>query len=330
VTTTTEVPRVTVVIPARNAERDLPRALDSIVAQTYVSWKAVVVDDASSDGTGDVARAFAERWPGRFTVLREDENVGVPRARNAGVAASGGGELLALLDADDYWREDYLARSIELYDEGLATGRAVGIVACNALLEGPGGIASQTFADFFGWTEPITYDDMIERNCILARAVLSRAAYDEVGGFAPECAVRDASRGLYAASDDYDMWLRVMEAGYEVVSTRETIAVYRHDVASASHNPLMHAEANMSVYRRALDRGRVSPGRRRALKARMRHYRALRERALVYEALAARRPLAVPVRALRAAPWGLIALLQKPSRWGEWVSSLRYRRATLS
>lgn len=85
---------VTVVIPARNAERTLGETLESVLAQDYEPFDVVVVDDASSDGTLDVAR--------RFEGVRviEGRGRGPSAARNLGVRASAG-ELLAFVDADD-------------------------------------------------------------------------------------------------------------------------------------------------------------------------------------------------------------------------------------
>ena len=127
-------PRVAVIVPAHNGERLLPQTLESILAQTYQDWEVVVVDDASTDGTLAVAESFARRAPGRFTVVRLDQNVGVGGARSAGVDRSGGGELLCLLDQDDLWDERYLEHSVAAFDRALAAGRRVGIVSSNALI----------------------------------------------------------------------------------------------------------------------------------------------------------------------------------------------------
>src|SRR6266511_4686800 len=139
-------PRITVIVPARNAEPYLGQTLESVLGQTYGDWEAVVADDASTDGTRAVAESFAARHPDRIKVVALKRNYGPALARNAAVRASSGGELLALLDADDWWREDYLERQVGLYDAATAAGRRVGIVACNALIAGPDGLTGETFA----------------------------------------------------------------------------------------------------------------------------------------------------------------------------------------
>jgi teichuronic acid biosynthesis glycosyltransferase TuaG len=304
-------PRVTVIVPAHNAERFLPEALDSVLAQSYPQWEAVVADDASSDRTREIAALYAARHPRRISVVEFDSNSGPAVARNEAIAASNGTELIALLDADDRWRCDYLERMVALYDEATTEGHRVGIVACNALLETPEGIADETFADRFGWAVPVTYEGMIERSTIFVGAVIPRAAYDEVGGFSPEC----------WGSEDYDLWLRIMERGYEVVSTPEPLAIYRYHAGGLSRSELTMADAGIAAYRRALERA-VSRRWKRAIRKRLRHYRALRARALLRDAIARRSWVEAAQIMLESGPVAAAAVLQTPKRWREWARDL--------
>jgi glycosyltransferase involved in cell wall biosynthesis len=301
------VPRVSVLIPAHDAAPFLDETLTSLVEQTYTDWEAIVVDDASNDDTLDVARRWSEREP-RIRVIALAENSGPAVARHAGAAVATG-ELLGLLDADDRWLPKYLERQLDLFDNAVASGANVGIVACNAHVAREHGIDSATFHEQFGYAEPITYDRMLERCYIFVGALVTRRAYDEVGGFAGEC----------WGTEDYDLWLRILERGYSVVQTREPLAVYRYQVESLSRNDLGMAEANVVVFRRALARPFATPKQRRRIRAALRHHRALYERGRLRRAWRARRVRSIIVAALRAAPAAAIAFLQAPSRWREWV-----------
>lgn len=95
--------RVSVIIPAFNAERYLGEALASVLAQTVPPAEVIVVDDGSTDGTVAVAEAFGP--PVRCV---RQPHAGASRARNLGVAEATGA-LLAFLDADDLWAPDKLA-----------------------------------------------------------------------------------------------------------------------------------------------------------------------------------------------------------------------------
>jgi len=310
-------PRVTVAIPASNAEAFLGETLDSVIAQSYRDWEAVITDDASSDHTFDLAQRYAKEHPERIRVVRLERVDGTAAARNAAIEASSGGELIALLDHDDRWRSDYLEHMVSRYDNAVESGRRVGLVACNAILEAPNG-RLRTFDEECGWADPVTYAGMIERSTIFAGALFPRAVFDEVGGLAPEC----------WGADDYDLWLRILERGYDVVLTREPLVIYRQHEDNLSRNQLRMSEAAICAYRRALERPYATGAQRRLLRKRLRHYRALRARALALEAFEGQRPLAALPLALRAVPIGLIAFVQEPRRWREWlVDLLATRRA---
>ena len=94
------VPLVSFIIPLHNRAAELPRTLDALLAQTSDAWEAIVVDDHSTDGAADVARAYASRDP-RFNVIAlPDPKRGAPAARNLGVA-SAAGAFVIFLDSDD-------------------------------------------------------------------------------------------------------------------------------------------------------------------------------------------------------------------------------------
>jgi len=102
--------RVSVLIAAYNAAECIPRALASVQAQTHDDWEAIVVDDASTDGTVSVVAALARSEP-RIRLLRRERNGGPSAARNAALDAATG-EWVAVLDADDAWRPERLERML--------------------------------------------------------------------------------------------------------------------------------------------------------------------------------------------------------------------------
>lgn len=304
--------RVTVVVPGHNAESSLAAALESVLAQLYSDWEVVIVDDASEDATFEVAQSFARRFPGRIRTTRLKTNQGPAAARNAAIAASSCTELLALLDADDVWLPEYLTEQVALYDRVRAEGTRVGVVCCNAYIETPDGQQVGTLDELQGWVDPVTYEDMIERSYVFVSALFPRKAIERVGVFATTC----------WGSEDYDLWLRIMEAGYEVVPNREPLVVYRISATGVSSSQLRMAEAGLAAYARALERGAATPAQERAIKRRIRHYNALRFREMTLEALAQHRRLDALRFAIRGFPTGLVAVLQAPARWGEWAREL--------
>jgi succinoglycan biosynthesis protein ExoO len=104
-------PSVSVVLPSYNAQGCIMRAIDSLRAQTFAEWEAIVIDDASADGTAALVEGICREEP-RLGLIRLARNGGPAHARNAGLAVARG-TWIALLDADDAWRPDRLARLLE-------------------------------------------------------------------------------------------------------------------------------------------------------------------------------------------------------------------------
>ena len=91
-------PAVSVVIPAYNCQATLQRTLDSVLNQTWRQLQVILVDDGSTDQTGEIARRAAEKDP-RLTVITR-ENGGVSGARNTGLDVCTG-KYIRFVDADD-------------------------------------------------------------------------------------------------------------------------------------------------------------------------------------------------------------------------------------
>jgi glycosyltransferase involved in cell wall biosynthesis len=104
-------PRVSVIIPCYNYGRYLPEAVGSVVGQTMRDLEIIIVDDGSTDETGEVIRGFSDS---RIRT-RRIANSGVSVARNAGLDMARG-EFIAFLDADDFWEPDKLDRQVAIME----------------------------------------------------------------------------------------------------------------------------------------------------------------------------------------------------------------------
>ena len=100
--------QVTVIIPTYNRRALVQQAIDSVLAQTYTDYEIIVVDDGSTDGTGE---ALAARYGERIRYFCQ-ENKGRALARNLGIAEALG-EYVSFLDSDDLFRQDELERHIQ-------------------------------------------------------------------------------------------------------------------------------------------------------------------------------------------------------------------------
>jgi glycosyltransferase involved in cell wall biosynthesis len=102
--------KVSVVIPTYNRAHALHDALESVLSQTYRDFELLVVDDGSTDHTGELVASLPRD---KIRHFRHERNRGCSAAYNTGISAASG-QLVAFLDSDDYWKPDYLERELGL------------------------------------------------------------------------------------------------------------------------------------------------------------------------------------------------------------------------
>jgi glycosyltransferase involved in cell wall biosynthesis len=250
-------PTVTVLIPARDAAATIRRAVASAAAQTRKPMQIVVVDDGSRDETARRARDAAG-----VTAIRT-EGVGVAAARNEG-AAHATGEWIAFLDADDWWRPDYLATAVE------AIRNAPDAVACMSAATPVDEAGRSVGAHSVGGE--ITFQDLLTRKVIptTSATMVRREVFAREGGF---------FTGFAWAAEDLDLWLRLAKAG-RFIGQPHPLAIYvvqdRRD-ARRSHQELRALERDRELVVDRLEaRGDTAPellrAGRRALRTGTAHY----------------------------------------------------------
>ncbi|MFI9410114.1 glycosyltransferase family 2 protein [Nocardia gamkensis] len=209
---------VGVIIPAYNMAGCLDRALYSLAMQTQPPREVVVVDDGSQDAT----YAVAHRWRGvlPIKVVRHEHRCGIGAARARGIALMDT-ELVAQLDADDFVTPGHLAALRRTYLErpGLISPRA---------LHWYGGLKLCVDQMHDAHPRPGVghLDQILMRNYVLVGALYSRRLYEDVGGY------RDR-KITYA--EDWDLWLRMVNAGAQVAKPVEHTYVYRTGFPSYSN-----------------------------------------------------------------------------------------------
>lgn len=183
---------ISVVIPAYNRAHRLPRAVESVAAQTVGVREVVIVDDASTDATPEVANRLARHQPVPIRYVRHARNRGGAAARNTGVDAATG-DWIAFLDSDDAW----LPRKLAVQRQRLHDAPDARAVTCADVVVRPHRPPEPRF------TEP-PGDDLATVLLhtyfgVASSFVVARAALDDVGGF------DDALGGC----QDWDLLLRV-------------------------------------------------------------------------------------------------------------------------
>lgn len=102
-------PLVSVIVPVYNVYPYLHEALDSVINQTYTNLEIILIDDGSTDGSGEICDEYAER-DSRIRVIHQN-NKGLSAARNTGLDSMTG-EILAFLDPDDAFHYSFIEKSL--------------------------------------------------------------------------------------------------------------------------------------------------------------------------------------------------------------------------
>ena len=194
-------PEIDVVIPVYNGARFLGAAIESVLAQTLAPRRLIVVDDGSRDESAAIARSYAG---GATEVLVvQKANGGLSSARNAGLARCRS-ELVALLDADDVWVPQKLARQAARFAESELAELGVIFCAYDDIDE-----QGEPLPDFGSMPLTRGLRGRIKRRLYRGNLVsgsgsavlVKRACFERVGGFdesLPSC-------------EDWEMWLRLAE-----------------------------------------------------------------------------------------------------------------------
>lgn len=211
-------PLVTVVVPCRNETRFLMDCLESIRRQSFTDWECVVVDDASSDESLEVAYSLAAA-DSRFRVARHATHSGLPAARNTGLRVARG-SYVAFLDADDMLYPESIIDRIEALagvgPDELIVGSFSGIeiggteTTVDDLVSAEEWTAPTLFIDFLNGSDDCPFPVLAP--LVRLDAVMAAGGFDE---------------SMRAGGEDWDLWQRLLRAGYVFVPSRLRSGVYR-------------------------------------------------------------------------------------------------------
>jgi lipopolysaccharide/colanic/teichoic acid biosynthesis glycosyltransferase/glycosyltransferase involved in cell wall biosynthesis len=129
--------KVSIILSARNEEKHLAQALDSIARQTFVDWECLIFNDGSTDGTADLAASYAAFDP-RFVVFGSPESGGLAKRLNQ-LVVEARGSLVVRMDADDEMLPDRLERQVAAFDKLSPADQLTTVLGGSVLLMDPDG-----------------------------------------------------------------------------------------------------------------------------------------------------------------------------------------------
>ena len=229
---TTASDLVSVIVPSYNMAHGLPHAVQSALEQSYDNLEVLIVDDGSTDDTPELVRQWGCN---RRVRAHRQANGGLSYARNQGIALIRG-PFIALLDADDLWSSEELARQMALFQ-----GRPkVGVVYSPLERMDREGrpLPTEPMQLHRGW---VTGALLIQNLVAASSVVVRRECFDRHGGFDTEL----------RTGEDYDMWLR-LSAHYQFDFISEPAIRYRIWVGQMSTDYHARCEAWIRTKQRYL------------------------------------------------------------------------------
>lgn len=182
---------ISVVMPAYNAAEYVSQAIESVIRQTRTDWELIIVDDGSSDDTGEIVLPFLRDERIRLVT---QTNGGVSRARNRGIDLARG-NWVAFLDADDIWLPEKLEKQMAVVKQHPEVG------VCGTAMEtiGREGRTIESFSevDFFGQASRRLVTGSL--SFPLSSGLVRKELFDRAGYFDEQ---------ISSFSEDYDFWLR--------------------------------------------------------------------------------------------------------------------------
>ncbi len=221
------MPKVSVIIPCYNQGQYVDEAVDSVLAQSFVDFEIIIINDGSTDE--DTKNILAGYNRPKTRVIHTN-NQGLAAARNNGIKESRG-EYILPLDSDDCIGAEYIEKAVDIFQQN----DSIGIVYCRAQLFGTVEIE---------WQLPeYSLDEMLLENVIFCTALFRKADWEKVGGY---------DKGMIYGWEDYDFWLSLIELGRKVYQIPEVLFSYR--VAPGSMVRTKKRWQKLAMFKRIFER----------------------------------------------------------------------------
>jgi glycosyltransferase involved in cell wall biosynthesis len=227
-------PLVSVITPTYNAEAFISETIDSVRAQSYQNWEMIIVDDASSDQTTDILKAYAAK-DARIKVHALQTNSGAAIARNTAIEKASG-SYIAFLDADDLWKPEKLSRQIAFMQKNNIDVS----FSSYELMDEQG----KSLGKMIKALPNVDFAKMLKSNYVgNLTGIYNAAKLGKV--FMPNIRKRQ----------DWALWLTLIKKVGYAYSLEEPLAKYRVRQNSISSNKLNLLKYNYAIYRKALKFG---------------------------------------------------------------------------
>ena len=230
------MPLISLVMPARNAEATLADSLETLTRQTFDDFELVLVDDGSTDATGEIAARYAQQL--KLRVIVHADSQGVARSINDGVLA-GDSEFVARLDADDLALPARLERQLEF----LRANRSIGVCGSHMqLFRRENGKLEVSNVLAHPLDNAAIRTALVQRCAISHPSLMCRREVFELAGYYD---VR------FDFAEDYELWCRASLLGVQFANIPEILTCYRkHPGQVGQEKAYMQYERDLEIKKR--------------------------------------------------------------------------------
>ena len=237
-------PLVSVIIPCFNTTRFIGDTLESLRAQTFRDFEAILVNDGDPD-TENLEKVL-EPYRNEIVYLKSGKWASISGSRNNGMNASRA-KYIAFLDSDDMWEPDYLSYHVEM----LEADPTIDVVYPNGTFFGDGAWSGHTMMDHFPSEGPVTVESMVAGRCnVCVSSTSRRESLIRAGLMDP----------IVRGGEDMDLWLRVLQTGGKIVYHRRRLFRYRLRASSMSDDKLDLLRNGLQVYEKHMNLPNLPPG----------------------------------------------------------------------
>ena len=210
-TNMTKKPLISVLMGIYNCEDTLEKAVQCIINQTYSKWELIMCDDCSTDGTLDVAQQLVEKDK-RIRLITNVKNLTLAPTLNHCLAIAKG-DYIARMDGDDICAYDRFEKELSFLEKH----REYALVSCNMELFDGNGV----YRTIFYLKEPTKRDFVRSSQFCHAGCMMRTEVMRQLNGYSID---RKCQR-----VEDYDLWVRMYEAGYKGYNLQEPLYSMRDD-----------------------------------------------------------------------------------------------------
>ena len=225
--------KISVVIPAYNAEIFILNALNSVEKQTLCPHEIFVINDGSIDNTQAIVSNYAAHHQKLSIVLIDQENKGIGAARNRGIHQASG-DIISFLDADDVWYPKKLERIHLIYEEQ----PDIDVIYHAAMEIMPNETRKKTKhlpLPIHAYTFLLLYGNQL----ITSATSVKKRSIKEAGYFSTDM--------QYNSAEDYDLWLKLARNSAKFYYIDEIYGEYKKSTASISSKLLYHSNKCYNV-----------------------------------------------------------------------------------